>query len=279
MSGASHRRPDDQPDYELTLDVRRLTEPAFVVNSARRVVAWNRAAERLLGVREEEALGLLCYEALALCGGVARGCHAHCMERDVVSRAASLTGAPLGEQISEAAPKPTPLPAAPDGPEVIFTARDQRPCRVGMTTFLGASSGRQKRIVHLLHERSMAPLTPPAHDPAAPAADAPQPAPLLPSAPHAALHALPLSEPGGRTPTASVAVTESGSRQRRPLALTQRELEVLRLLGAGHSTDEIARELSITRVTARNHVNKLLDKLGVNSRLQAVVVASQLRLI
>jgi DNA-binding CsgD family transcriptional regulator len=61
--------------------------------------------------------------------------------------------------------------------------------------------------------------------------------------------------------------------------LTQRELEVLRLLGAGSSTADIAGTLNITRVTARNHVNKVLDKLGANSRLQAVVIASQLRLI
>lgn len=65
-----------------------------------------------------------------------------------------------------------------------------------------------------------------------------------------------------------------------PLAkLSGRELEVLRLLAAGVSTKEIAHTLGIQPVTARNHITRVLTKLGVENRLQAVVYASERRLI
>lgn len=56
-------------------------------------------------------------------------------------------------------------------------------------------------------------------------------------------------------------------------AMTNREREVLRLLASGASTDAIATGLSISPATARNHVNKILTKLGVHSRLEAVTLA------
>jgi len=61
--------------------------------------------------------------------------------------------------------------------------------------------------------------------------------------------------------------------------LTQRELEVLRLLASGVPTEDIATSLGVSRSTARNHIESILAKLGVHSRLQAVVYASQHRLI
>jgi len=61
--------------------------------------------------------------------------------------------------------------------------------------------------------------------------------------------------------------------------LSKRELEVLRLLAAGLSTQQIAETLTIRPLTARNHVSRLLTKLGVENRLQAVVYASRHRII
>ncbi|HLZ23465.1 MAG TPA: LuxR C-terminal-related transcriptional regulator [Ktedonobacterales bacterium] len=60
-----------------------------------------------------------------------------------------------------------------------------------------------------------------------------------------------------------------------PPLLTPREREVLRLLADGLSTIEIAARLSISRITARNHVTHVMDKLEVKSRLRAVIVATQ----
>ena len=61
--------------------------------------------------------------------------------------------------------------------------------------------------------------------------------------------------------------------------LTPREHEVLELLAQGMATVEIATALGISRVTARNHVTRVIEKLGVKTRLQAVLAASRLGLI
>jgi DNA-binding NarL/FixJ family response regulator len=61
--------------------------------------------------------------------------------------------------------------------------------------------------------------------------------------------------------------------------LTKRQLEVLRLLAEGRSTDEIATKLGLSTATVRNYVANLLLRLGVHSRLQAVVVARKAGLI
>ncbi|MEY9964996.1 two-component system nitrate/nitrite response regulator NarL [Streptacidiphilus sp. MAP12-16] len=58
--------------------------------------------------------------------------------------------------------------------------------------------------------------------------------------------------------------------------LTQRELEVLRRLTEGDGTIEIAHALGMTTNTARTHVQSVLDKLGVHSRLEAVALANRL---
>ena len=55
--------------------------------------------------------------------------------------------------------------------------------------------------------------------------------------------------------------------------LTDRELDVLRLLTKGHSNQEIAQALSIAEGTVKFHVNHILSKLGVSDRTQAVVTA------
>jgi LuxR family maltose regulon positive regulatory protein len=55
--------------------------------------------------------------------------------------------------------------------------------------------------------------------------------------------------------------------------LTARELEVLQLLAAGHSTQAIAQELVVAIGTVKRHVSNILSKLGVQSRLQAVAHA------
>jgi len=64
-----------------------------------------------------------------------------------------------------------------------------------------------------------------------------------------------------------------------PPSLTRRELQVLRHLAAGNSTDEIGRQLLISRATVRNHISRCLQKLEVHSRVEAVGVARRLDLV
>jgi LuxR family maltose regulon positive regulatory protein len=61
--------------------------------------------------------------------------------------------------------------------------------------------------------------------------------------------------------------------------LTERELEILRLMGEGCSNQEIAGRLVITLHTVKKHSSNLFAKLEVSSRTQAVARARQLRLL
>jgi DNA-binding NarL/FixJ family response regulator len=61
--------------------------------------------------------------------------------------------------------------------------------------------------------------------------------------------------------------------------LTEREMEVLRLLAKGRQNKEIAADLAISERTVKFHVSAILAKLGVGNRTEAVGKASQLGLI
>jgi DNA-binding NarL/FixJ family response regulator len=63
------------------------------------------------------------------------------------------------------------------------------------------------------------------------------------------------------------------SREGPDAELTTRELEILRLLGAGKTNKEIAAELQISERTARTHVSNILGKLDLTSRTQAALWA------
>jgi LuxR family maltose regulon positive regulatory protein len=60
--------------------------------------------------------------------------------------------------------------------------------------------------------------------------------------------------------------------------LSERELEVLRLVTAGLSNSEIAEELIIAVSTVKSHINHIFGKLEVESRTQAVAKAQELGL-
>ena len=103
----------------------------------------------------------------------------------------------------------------------------------------------------------------------------------------------------GRTMTAEEAIAASPTQERtshlprpaqgraaqtsvaQPLLdpLSQRELEVLRLLAAGASNQEIAMALVVTPGTVKLHVNHILSKLGVHSRTRAILRARDLGLL
>ena len=54
------------------------------------------------------------------------------------------------------------------------------------------------------------------------------------------------------------------------IILTPRERQIFNLLIQNYSTKEIANELGISEKTVRNHISNVIQKLGVDSRIQAV---------
>jgi two-component system NarL family response regulator len=61
--------------------------------------------------------------------------------------------------------------------------------------------------------------------------------------------------------------------------LTEREIEVLRLVARGMNNRDIAKELFISENTVKNHVRNILEKLQIHSRMEAVMVAVREKLI
>jgi DNA-binding NarL/FixJ family response regulator len=88
-------------------------------------------------------------------------------------------------------------------------------------------------------------------------------------------------------PSITKRLIEEFARQRAPVrasgtdlkSLTDREREVLTLLGRGLSNPEIARDLKVGEATVKTHVAHVLDKLELRDRVQAVIFAYEIGLI
>jgi DNA-binding CsgD family transcriptional regulator len=78
-----------------------------------------------------------------------------------------------------------------------------------------------------------------------------------------------LADPTGEPPRARASSVE----------LTPRQLDVLRYIAAGYSTEHIAKALGISMETVRNHVRHLMARLNVHTRLEAVIRGHELGLV
>ncbi len=91
-----------------------------------------------------------------------------------------------------------------------------------------------------------------------------------------AIHQVYRGEPSLEASIARKVLTEMASGPKKPLSvnpLTERELEVLRLIARGCNNKEIAEQLVIADITVRTHVSSILGKLHLATRTQAALYA------
>ena len=103
------------------------------------------------------------------------------------------------------------------------------------------------------------------------------------------LHAIRVAARGDALLSPSVTrrlITDIASRPQRPpapdralVALTEREREVMTLVAAGLSNDEIAARLYLSPLTAKTHVSRIMTKLNARDRAQLVVMAYESGLV
>jgi DNA-binding CsgD family transcriptional regulator len=212
--------------FDETLErISRSGEAVFAVDSAQRIILWNKACERLLARPARNAIGKSCYDIL--CGRDINGniyCHRNCavayqareMKDDPVRNfnLTTKTGDGKKKQIS------TSMFAIPSYHPALNT------------------------LVHVLRDANGA--SAPAEGPRAESKKLPAESEPL----------SPVTLSGGET-----------------VVLTGREKEILRCLAEGMGTGAIAKKLFIATVTVRNHVQSILHKLDVHTKVAAVVLA------
>lgn len=231
----------------LVFHVRELGTAAYAVDSHHQIVFWNAAATQLLGYSSDAVIGRCCSEVLG----------AHRLARRVSTAPGCVAAATL---LGHRAAQPLKLPVA------TFTCGQKVLC---VSTFLAYAAEGDPRVVHQLHELTagltaeLSPELPMERDPL----DGREPEASSSGQKWMNGH----MAPGGTTRLVDSALVAS--------PLTPREHQVLRLLASGLATAEIARTLSISSITARNHITSVIEKLGVRTRLQAVLLASRMGLV
>jgi DNA-binding CsgD family transcriptional regulator/PAS domain-containing protein len=247
----------------LMITTESLAIGTFVVDGTHRIISWNESASRTLGFDADMTLGRTCEEMLTLLG-----------TQDVPvcpEVIDSLAGAEAADtrcpsQMSTPDPHALPRPDTPMRVRVI--TRGGAPRWLEMSALHARKLDGSACVVHIFHDVTKD-VTKDVTDDAE-------------SHRHSAVAADAFHHLGGilRLPVGHVGSTDSDSAPTLTLEhLTPREHEVLELLAQGMATIEIATALGISRVTARNHVTRVIEKLGVKTRLQAVLAASRLGLV
>jgi NarL family two-component system response regulator LiaR len=81
------------------------------------------------------------------------------------------------------------------------------------------------------------------------------------------------------SPEVAATILSQQQLRRNPYGLTEREIEVLKLVTEGNSNPEIAEKLVISRSTVGYHVSSIINKLGVSNRVEASLLAIKENLI
>lgn len=248
--------------HEMTLLIttESLGFGTFVVDDGHRIVSWNEAATRTLGYDAEATLGRTCEEMLTLLHTQGNPVCPDMTNTGDITASATITDALCATHMSLV------------DPHLLRQQREREPEPVqlrvvtqhGVMRWLSLSVLQARKldgsacVVHIFRDVT----------------DQAERQRPTEAADQVAYH------PGAvlRLPL-GISETDEREMKAAPERLTPREHEVLELLAQGMATLEIAAALGISRVTARNHVTRVIEKLGVKTRLQAVLAASRLGLL
>jgi DNA-binding CsgD family transcriptional regulator len=218
------------PHMSETLDkIARSGEAVFAIDSADKIILWNKKCEELLGKPARTVLGKRCYDVM---GG-----------RDANGNIYCYRNCPVAFQARERLKEPVK--------------------RFPLSIEVG-KSGRQWFEVSLF-------AIPSYHPALSTIVHVVRPEKQKPSTLERRLEkdSVPAAEP----------LWPMTTKEGQPVDLTSREKEILRCLAQGMSTSAIGRTLFISPVTVRNHIQNLLHKLDVHTKLAAVVFAYRHNLI
>lgn len=81
------------------------------------------------------------------------------------------------------------------------------------------------------------------------------------------------------SPEATQALVRAAQQAQETEALTERELDVLKLMVEGLNNAEIAERLVVSLSTVKYHISNILGKLGVDNRVSAVTMAIQRKMV
>ncbi|HMF08943.1 MAG TPA: LuxR C-terminal-related transcriptional regulator [Thermoanaerobaculia bacterium] len=208
--------------------ISRSGEAVFAIDSADRIILWNKRCEELLGRPAKSVLGKRCYEVM---GGRDQNGNVYCYRN-----------CPVAFQARERPKDPVNrFQLSVEGPRggrkwidiSLFAIPSYHPA---LST-----------VVHVLREGKQK---------------------------ETALEQALAQEAHTREPLWPMTTNDG-----KPVDLTNREKEILRAMAEGLSTSAIAKRLFISPVTVRNHIQNILHKLSVHTKLSAVVFAYQHELI
>ena len=219
--------------------------PAFANDQDHRIIFWNKGAERVLERTAAQALGRLCHEVF--CGKDPFG-NRFCGESCSVTQTLRRHEAMSRFEISTGDRGHAKVIGM-----TVIEIPDSRPGHFTAVHIMDVVDDRSRlaRELARLREMNGAVIT---HQP--PASDGSVPVTL--HVPNAGAPAAP------QTPELDASVAEQ---------LSERELDLLRAIAAGLANKDIANSLHISVATTRNHVQHILKKLNVHSKLEAVALA------
>jgi PAS domain S-box-containing protein len=208
----------------------------FIVDANKRILCWNKGAEKILGFPENDVLNRECYQVIP---GKSRADKVLCSQNCKIHTSA-LRGAPIRNFDM--------LTRSSEGKHVWLNV-----------SIISPPDGSDPFVAHILRDIT--------HEKTRELAVNQFLVDLESS------HLMPKEGAGDKASPKNPAAAGLTTPEKTTSALSEREIEVLTLLAEGLSTKSLAQKLNISHFTARNHIQNILVKLELHSKAQAVSYA------